>query len=84
MVATVTVAARIIAAVAYAAVAVVTVVIGLNRGANKGWMSVEAVSWLTVGVLFLLVPVDYIILPAVLGVLLNVVPMLRGARKRGQ
>ncbi len=84
MVATVTVAARIIAAVAYAAVAVVTVVSGLNRGANKGWMSVEAVSWLTVGVLFLLVPVDYIILPAVLGVLLNVVPMLRGARKRGQ
>lgn len=84
MVATVAVAARIIAAVAYAAVAVVTVVSGLNRGANKGWMSVEAVSWLTVGVLFLLVPVDYIILPAVLGVLLNVVPMLRGARKRGQ
>lgn len=84
MVATVTVAARIIAAVAYSAVAVVTVVSGLNRGANKGWMSVEAVSWLTVGVLFLLVPVDYIILPAVLGVLLNVVPMLRGARKRGQ
>lgn len=84
MVATVTVAARIIAAVAYAAVAVVTVVSGLKKGANKGWMSVEAVSWLTVGVLFLLVPVDYIILPAVLGVLLNVVPMLRGARKRGQ
>ena len=84
MVATVTVAARIIAAVAYAAVAVVTVVSGLNRGANKGWMSVEAVSWLTVGVLFLLVLVDYILIPAVLGVLLNAAPMLRGARKRGQ
>jgi len=84
MVATVTVAARIIAAVAYAAVAVVTVVSGLNRGANKGWMSVEAVAWLTVGGLFLLVPVDYILIPAVLGVLLNAAPMLRGARKRGQ
>lgn len=84
MVATVTAAARVIAAAAYAAVAVVTAASGLNRGANRGWMSVEAVSWLTVGVLFLLVPVDYIVIPAVLGVLLNAVPMLRGARKRGQ
>lgn len=84
MVATVTVAARIIAAVAYAAVAVVTVVSGLKKGANKGWMSVEAVAWLTVGGLFLLVPVDYILIPAVLGVLLNAASMLRGARKRGQ
>ena len=80
----VTAVARVIAAAAYGAVAVVTVVSGLKRGANKGWMTVEAVSWLTVGVLFLLAPVDYIVIPAVLGVLLNVVPMLRGARKRGQ
>lgn len=77
----VTAVARVIAAAAYGAVAVVTVVSGLKRGANKGWMTVEAVSWLTVGVLFLLVPVDYIVIPAVLGVLLNAVPMLRGARK---
>ena len=44
----------------------------------------EAVSWLTVGILFLTVPVDHIIIPAVLGVLLNAAPMLRGAKKRGQ
>lgn len=80
----VTAVARVIAAVAYGAVAAVTVVSGLNRGANKGWMIVEAVSWLTVGVLFLTVPVDYIIIPAVLGVLLNTAPMLRGAKKCGQ
>ena len=79
-----TAVARVIAAAAYAAVAVVTVVSGLKRGANRGWMIVEAVSWLAVGVLFLTVPVDYIIIPAVLGVLLNAVPMLRGAKKCGQ
>lgn len=80
----VTAVARIIAAAAYAAVAVVTVVSGLKRGANKTWMSVEAVSWMVVGVLFLTVPVDYIIIPAALGIFLQVVPMLRGAKKHGQ
>ncbi|MCI8916826.1 MAG: hypothetical protein HFF26_09220 [Oscillospiraceae bacterium] len=84
MVATVTTVARVIAAAAYAAVAVVTVISGLKKGANRDWMIVEAVSWLTVGILFLTVPVEYIIIPAVLGVLLNAVPMLRGAKKRGQ
>ena len=84
MVATITAAARFVAAGAYAAVAAVTVVSGLKRGADRGWVIAEAVSWLTVGVLFLTVPVDRIIIPAVLGVLLNAVPMLRGAKKRGQ
>lgn len=84
MVAITTAAARVIAAVAYAAVAVVTIVSGLKRGANKVWMIVEAVFWLTVGVLFLTVPVDYIIIPAVLGAALSFIPMLRGAKKRGQ
>ena len=50
----VTAAARVIAAAAYAAVAVVTVISGLKRGADKGWMIVEAVSYLTVGAKFLL------------------------------
>ncbi len=84
MAAMTTAVARVIAAVAYATVAVVTVVSGLKRGANKGWMSVEAVSWMAVGVLFLTVPVDYIVIPAALGILLQAVPMLRGAKKRGQ
>lgn len=84
MVATIAAAARFVAAGAYAAVAAVTVVSGLKRGADRGWTIVEAVSWLTVGILFLAVPVDHIIIPAVLGVLLNAVPMLRGAKKRGQ
>lgn len=47
-------------------------------------MIVEAASWLTAGVLFLLAPVDYIMLPAVLGMVLSFIPMLRGAKKRGQ
>ncbi len=80
----VTAAARVIAAAAYAAVAVVTVISGLKRGADKGWMIVEAVSYLTVGALFLLAPVEYIILPAVLGMVLSFIPMLRGVKKRGQ
>lgn len=84
MVAAVTAAVRVIAAAAYAAVAVVTVISGLKRGANRGWMIVETVSWLTVGVLFLLTPVDYIILPAVLGAVISFIPMLRGAKKHGQ
>ena len=47
-------------------------------------MIVEAVSYLTVGALFLLAPVEYIILPAVLGMVLSFIPMLRGVKKRGQ
>lgn len=47
-------------------------------------MIVEAVSWPTVGALFLLAPVEYIILPAVLGAALSFIPILHGAKKRGQ
>ena len=81
-----TAVARVIAAAAYAAVAVVTVVSGLKKGANKGWMIVEAVSWLTVGILFLTVPVEYIILilPLVLGMILWAIPTPRQTSKRGQ
>lgn len=84
MVTTVTAAARVIAAAAYVAVAVVTVISGLKKGANKGWMIVEAVSWLTVGVLYLSVPVEYIIFPAVLGTVILFIPMLSGVKKHGQ
>lgn len=84
MVAAVTAVARVIAAVAYAAAAVVTVISGSKKDADKGWMIVEAVSLLTVGVWFLLAPVDYIILPAVLGAVISFIPMPRGAKKHGQ
>lgn len=84
MVTTVTAVARVIAAAAYAAVAAVTVISGLKRGANRGWMIVETVSWLTVGALFLLAPVEYIILPAVLGAALSFIPILHGVKKPGQ
>lgn len=84
MVPMITASARVIAAVAYAAVAVVTVISGLKRGTNRGWMIVEAVSWLTVGALFLLAPVEYIILPAVLGAALSFIPILHGVKKPGQ
>lgn len=84
MAAMTTAVARVIAAAAYAAVAVVTVISGLRNGADRGSMVVEALSWLTVGVLFLLAPVEYIMLPAVMGTVLSFIPMLRGAKKRGQ
>lgn len=84
MAATVTAAARVIAAAAYAAAAVVTVISGSKKDAEKGWMIVEAVSLLTAGALFLLAPVEYIILPAVLGAALSFIPMLHGVKKPGQ
>ena len=79
-----TAVARVIAAAAYAAVAAVTVISGLKKGANKGWMIAEAASWLTVGILYLAVPVEYIILPPALSILIMTVPMLRSVKECGQ
>lgn len=86
MVTTVTAAARVIAVAAYAICAVITFILGVKSGSKTvlGLAIIEAVSWLTVGVLFLLAPVDYIMLPAVLGMVLSFIPMLRGVKKRGQ
>ena len=78
-----TAAARVTAAAAYAAVAAVTVISGLKKGANKGWMIVEAVFCLTVGVLYLIVPEEHIFLPMLLGILLWAVPTLRQTSERG-
>lgn len=66
--------ARVIAAVAYAFAAVLVVAGGMKKGANKGWMIVEAVSWLTVGVLYLIVPEGHIFLPMVLSLIFITIP----------
>lgn len=85
MVAAVTEAARVIAAGAYAAVAVLTAAAGLKRGPNRGWMAVEAVSWLTVGVLYLTVSEENILLPLMLSLMiLLAIPAPRRASGRGQ
>ena len=84
MVATVTAAARVIAAVAYAVCTVIIIIDELKKGENKGWMIVEAVFSLTVGALFLIVPLEHIFLPVLLGIFLWAVPTWRGVRKPGQ
>ena len=80
----VTAAARVIAAAAYAFGAVLTVISGLKKGANSGWMIIEAVSCLTVGALYLIVPVEHIFLPMLLGIALWAIPTPRQTSGRGQ
>lgn len=64
-------AARAIAAVACAFAAVLAVISGLKKGANKGRMIVEAVFCLTIGILYLIVPEKHLFLPMLLGILLG-------------
>lgn len=74
--------ARVIAAAAYAFGAVLVVVSGLKKGANKGWMIVEAVFWLMIGVLYLIVPERHIFLPMVLSLICIAIPTPRGAKQQ--
>lgn len=86
MVATVTAAARIIAAVADTAVAVLAVIPGVKSSSKAilGATIVEAVSWLTSGVLYLIVPAEGILLPVVLNLILLTIPAPRQANGRGR
>lgn len=86
MAATVTAAARVIAAAAYAAVAVLTVIPGVKSGSKTvlGIAIIEAASWLTVGVLYLTVPAEHIFLPLLLGIALWAIPTPRQTNKQGQ
>lgn len=81
-----TAVARVIAAVAYAICAVITIIPGVRSGSKTalGLAIVEAVSSLTVGALYLIVPVEHIFLPVLLGIFLWAVPTWRGVRKPGQ
>lgn len=80
----VTAAARVIAAAAYAFGAALTVISGLKKDADRGWMIVEAAFCLTVGVLYLIVPEEHMFLPMLLGILLWTVPTLFQTSERGQ
>lgn len=86
MAAMTTAVARTIAAAAYAVCAVIIMIPGVKSGSKTalGLAIIEAASSLTVGALYLIVPVEHIFLPVLLGIALWAIPALRQTNKQGQ
>lgn len=82
----VTAVARAVAAAAYAVCAVITIISGAKSDSKTvlGVAVIEAASWLTLGVLYLITPAEHIFLPMLLGIILWAIPAPRRANKRGQ